>query len=188
MIEDNRLKIFMEVIAQGGFTKAADSLGISQSSVSQHIAELERKAGCRLFSRHTSGFSLTPQGQVFRKYAERILEACAAAERTFSPLPPSNVRIGVSDDVWNLFLLPKLNDFMAVHPQVTFERTSAEDADLRVEVSLAAAVTNVKGLDETETGDLKASRSAFGDFSIILRPSADFSVTQIFESIRRLLV
>ena len=41
MMEDFRIKVFMAVVNEGSFTKAASSLGISQAAVSQNVAELE---------------------------------------------------------------------------------------------------------------------------------------------------
>ena len=48
MLQDFRLKVFMAVAEYGSFTKAAESLGVSQPAVSQNIAELERNLGVRL--------------------------------------------------------------------------------------------------------------------------------------------
>lgn len=74
MLEDQRLKIFRAVAEQGGFTQAARKLGLSQSAVSQCIADLEKKTGALLFNRSRSAVTLTPQGETFRLFADRILK------------------------------------------------------------------------------------------------------------------
>ncbi|MBO6237970.1 MAG: LysR family transcriptional regulator, partial [Bacteroidales bacterium] len=51
MFEDFRLRAFAEVARTGSFTAAAKALGVSQPAISQHIAELEKFAGGRLFER-----------------------------------------------------------------------------------------------------------------------------------------
>ena len=51
MLEDFRLKVFMAVVHERSFTKAASVLGITQPSVSQNIADLEKMTGRKLFDR-----------------------------------------------------------------------------------------------------------------------------------------
>ena len=52
MLEDFRLKVFMTVAKEGSFTKAAAKLNISQPAVSQHVSELEKTTGVKLFERN----------------------------------------------------------------------------------------------------------------------------------------
>lgn len=73
MLEDNRLKIFMTVASLGSFTAAARQLDITQPSVSQNIAELERQVGATLFERSRAAVKLTPQGETFKLFAARII-------------------------------------------------------------------------------------------------------------------
>ena len=72
MLEDQRLIIFEAVARERSFTVAARKLGMSQSAVSHCVAELEKKTGVRLFDRQRGDVSLTPQGETFRLYADRI--------------------------------------------------------------------------------------------------------------------
>jgi molybdenum-dependent DNA-binding transcriptional regulator ModE len=83
MIEDFRLRVFLTVASAGNFTRAAGILGISQPAVSQNIAELERLLAVPLFARGRGQISLTPEGAVFKDYAERILGLYKAAGGLF---------------------------------------------------------------------------------------------------------
>ena len=74
MLEDQRLKIFREVEQRGSFTIAAQRLEMSQSAVSQCIAELEKKLGVSLFNRSRQGCTLTPEGRTFKVFADRIIK------------------------------------------------------------------------------------------------------------------
>lgn len=56
------LLVFAEVALKKSFTRAAKSLGMSKSAVSQHISRLERQLGLQLLSRNTRGMSLTANG------------------------------------------------------------------------------------------------------------------------------
>ena len=73
MFEDFRLKVFVQVAATGNFTAAARTLGVSQPAISQHIAELEKSAGGKLFERGRGSITLTDRGRLFLEHAEQIL-------------------------------------------------------------------------------------------------------------------
>ena len=73
MFEDFRLRVFTQVALLGSFTAAAKALGVSQPAVSQHIAELEKSAGGKLFERERGSVSLTARGRLLLEHAERIL-------------------------------------------------------------------------------------------------------------------
>ena len=73
MLEDQRLKVFEAVARERSFTAAARKLGLTQSAVSQCIADLEKKTGVRLFDRQRGDVTLTPPGETFRLFASRIL-------------------------------------------------------------------------------------------------------------------
>ena len=74
--EDFRLRVFVTVAELGGFSAAARQLGVSQSAVSQNIAELERQTGAALFERTRNSLSITPTGGklVFKKFTSRYLQ------------------------------------------------------------------------------------------------------------------
>lgn len=164
MIGDSRLKIFMEVIAQGGFTKAAESLGLSQSTVSQNIAELERQCGRRLFERHKSDFALTDEGYIFKGYAEKVLAAYDEMSRALVILPSAVVRIAVSDELWETLVSSCLVRFMTLHPQVVFERSLPDEADLSVRLERCGS-----------------------RFEIVLGPSDTFAATPIWTALEGII-
>lgn len=84
MLDDFRLKVFESVAREGSFTRAARQLGVTQSAVSQSVAELERQLGVQLFVRSRSRVSLTREGKSFAGYASRILYWYGAAGKAFS--------------------------------------------------------------------------------------------------------
>lgn len=71
MIE-NRLDSFLAVVEYRSFTKAAESLNLTQPAVSQHIRQLEKQLGVKLFDRGGKGLRLTPEGAIVEKYANRL--------------------------------------------------------------------------------------------------------------------
>ena len=87
MLEDSRIKIFLTVVECGGFTAAANMLGITQPAVSQNIAELERLLGVQLMERGRGVITLTDNGRLFEGYARQIAHWYDVAEKAFHPDP-----------------------------------------------------------------------------------------------------
>lgn len=68
------LKTFIFLSKVKNFTLAAEKLRIAQSTVTNRISELEKEVGKKLFSRGSKTVTLTEAGEIFLRYAERILE------------------------------------------------------------------------------------------------------------------
>src|SRR5262245_33287816 len=78
------LRVFLTVVEAHGFTEAQFALNLSTSTLSTHLAALERKIGGRLCDRGRGGFRLTPFGEATYK----------AAKQLFAELELFNQRIG----------------------------------------------------------------------------------------------
>ena len=68
------LKTFIFLSKVKNFTLAAEKLRIAQSTVTNRIGELEKEVWKKLFSRGSKTVTLTEAGEIFLRYAERILE------------------------------------------------------------------------------------------------------------------
>jgi DNA-binding transcriptional LysR family regulator len=118
------MAIFVRVVEAGGFSRAADRLGISKSAVSKQVAKLEDRLGTRLLNRTTRQFSLTEVGTRLFERGQRIIAEAEAAEAEAGSLqvhPSGTVRIsaGVSFGQDNIApLLPKL---MQRYPELTVD-------------------------------------------------------------------
>jgi len=92
----NQIRYFLAIVDTGGFTKAADSLSISQPALSVSIRRLEQELGVTLFERGGRRAVPTPAGQFFLDTARNILNQYQVALnelRTFHNRP--NLRLGV---------------------------------------------------------------------------------------------
>ncbi|OUP10498.1 LysR substrate-binding domain-containing protein [Collinsella sp. An2] len=69
---DPRMHTFLEVYRQGGFTKAAEALHLSQPAVSQHIRILERTLGAQLFVKRGRSTVPTAAGDVLYRQVSRL--------------------------------------------------------------------------------------------------------------------
>jgi DNA-binding transcriptional LysR family regulator len=72
-LELRHLRVFLAVAQRGGHTRAARSLGLSQSTVSETLSSLERAVGTALFRKAARGSTLTPTGEALVPHARNIL-------------------------------------------------------------------------------------------------------------------
>ncbi|HEX2838252.1 MAG TPA: LysR family transcriptional regulator [Phycisphaerales bacterium] len=98
----NHLVYFWSVARTGSFTAAAKELGVSQPSISEQVAALEKRLGRELFRRTGRGVELTPNGQRTLRYAEEVVGMCAELVRA-RPIDgerePVVLQVGAADGV-----------------------------------------------------------------------------------------
>ena len=182
MLEDFRLKVFMTVAKEGSFTKAAARLNISQPAVSQHISELERITGVKLFERLRGEVVLTDQGRVFQIHAKRILDAYMSACSLFSPAESATVTIKASEEVY-LYIYKALEQYMNIHPGVQVLRSDDDAADLRFILAPAPQFPQA----QKNMGGISATHNMISLLYLYCQPSETFSQTALSESLRRYL-
>ena len=109
---------------QGSYTAAAQRLGVSKASMSQHITELERAAGVPLVQRTTRSVRLTEAGQQLvagmRDPFERIAQSFSSV-RDLADEPAGLVRVTAPVAFARQQLVPRLAEFLRAHPQVRLE-------------------------------------------------------------------
>ena len=72
-MEIRQVQSFVHVARFGSFSRAAETMGYSQSAITVQIRLLEEELGTKLFDRMGKKVSLTPQGKRFLEHANRIL-------------------------------------------------------------------------------------------------------------------
>lgn len=121
-------KIFYYVAKHGSITKAARELCLSQPAVSQEIKQLEENLGVALFVRQAKGVSLTYEGQVLYSYVEKGYESIIQGEakvKELIGLEIGEVKIGASDMTLQYFLLPYLEKYYSMYPEIRVNVTNA---------------------------------------------------------------
>lgn len=114
------LQTFECAARHGNFSRAAEELSLTQSAVSRQIAELEAQTGQRLFERIRQRVVLSEAGQQALPEVRRILQE---AERlmmdTLAAGPVTQqLRIATLPTFGSRWLVPRLADFLALHPDV----------------------------------------------------------------------
>lgn len=109
---------FVAVARRMSVTQAADDLCLTQSAISKQIRALEDFLGVPLFRRNFRSLELTEQGQMLFRVADASVRALQEALAEFSPPVRRPVTITASTSVAGLWLLPRMGELQALHPQV----------------------------------------------------------------------
>jgi DNA-binding transcriptional LysR family regulator len=157
---DRRLQVFHAVAKQSSFTKAAETLFMTQPAVTFQIKQLEEHFNTRLFDRGHGKISLTPAGEVVLEYAERILSLSAELDTRISELTgevQGLLLIGASMTIAD-FMLPRvLGEFKVAYPRVKARLTVANSETIEhgvaahsLDIGLIEAPSHLPGLSTEE--------------------------------------
>lgn len=124
-----QLETFVEVAKLKSFSKAADSLYITQPTVTNHIQNLEKEIGTLLINRHGKNITLTDSGSLLYRYAINILNSCEMAKfdlAMYQGKIQGHLQI-YSSSVPRNYILPKvIKSFIDKYNEVTFSLTDKD--------------------------------------------------------------
>lgn len=119
------LEGFAEVARHGNLTRAAEAMHLTVSALSHRMRQLEERLGQRLFVRGPRGVSLTPGGRRLRAAVERPLQDIERALRSFDCAEDDRLTLSLPPLMTSGWLVPRLPDFVARHPQVSLNLLSS---------------------------------------------------------------
>lgn len=124
------------------FTRAAEELSLTQSAVCRKISALEDYLGVQLFNRIKKRVTLSDAGQL---YAKQIRENLKKIEHdTLSLMAHRNVgqvlELAVIPTFATRWLIPRLADFQALHPEITLDLTTRTEPFMFIDTSFDAAI------------------------------------------------
>ena len=137
------MTVFVKVVEQGSFARAAERLNMSTSAVSRQIADLEAHLTTRLLNRTTRRISLTESGQA---YFERTLHLLADLEETEAVVssstvkPRGTIRLTCSTSFGVPHLAPAIGAFQTRYPDVRFDISASNRFVDLVEEGLDLAI------------------------------------------------
>jgi DNA-binding transcriptional LysR family regulator len=142
---------FIEVAREHSFTKAAATLGTSQSTLSHTIKQLEARLGVRLLTRTTRSVATTEAGErLLQSLAPRFegIEADLADLVAFREKPSGTVRLTLSDHALQTTVWPKLSRVLSENPDVKVELYSDNGMRNIVEERFDAGVRLGESVDK----------------------------------------
>lgn len=133
----NYMRLFVEVARTKSFRRAADALDMPNSTLSRHIAELEKAIGLRLLHRSTRKVELTDAGEVYFKRCQSIVEEARIAHESLLEMaerPSGTLRVSMPVDLATGSLAPVIAGFARTYPLISFEfDLSPRRVDLQAE-------------------------------------------------------
>lgn len=123
------LKVFCAVVDSGGFSKAAEKLGISTSSVTHQIGTLETHFGVKLLNRTTRSMSLTDEGRQCVEQARRLLDDMGELENSLNlsqQEPSGTLRVDLPGILARLYVAPALPAFLEQYPALSVKLTASD--------------------------------------------------------------
>lgn len=116
-----QLRIFVSVVDNGSFARAAGALRLGRPVVTNAVAALETSVGARLLHRTTRRSSLTGEGEIFYERASQILVDLDEAQNLFGgagQAPRGRLRVDIPVALARPFIIPRLPSFAARYPDV----------------------------------------------------------------------
>jgi DNA-binding transcriptional LysR family regulator len=118
------MQAFARVVETGSFTKAAETLHLSKTSVTQLIQQLEARLRVRLLNRTTRKVNVTADGAAYYERVVRLLADLDDAETSLSSAsasPRGRLRVDVPSPFARMILIPALPAFYAKYPDIQLD-------------------------------------------------------------------
>ncbi len=174
-MELKQIEVFLEVVRQKSFSKAAEALYISQPTVSAHIRSLEEHFGCRLLVRSTRQIQLTPEGELLYQYGLQIESFCRRAEtdiRQMSGEKEGNLVIAASSVPAQYFLPDMIRLLHGRFPGLKVCIRNGDTKDAISAVRNGGAEIGIVG--NTERGSDLCFEPLFQEKLVIITPASPF--------------
>ncbi len=118
------MQAFARVVETGSFTKAAETLHMSRSTVTQLVQQLEARLRVRLLNRTTRQVNVTADGAAYYERVVRLLADMDDAETSLSDAsttPRGRLRVDVPSPFARMILVPALPEFHARYPEIQLD-------------------------------------------------------------------
>ena len=119
----NDMALFVEVAKAMSFRRAADTLGMPNSTLSRRISALEKAIGLRLLNRTTRRLELTEAGLIYFERCKRIVEEARLAHEQLGEMlahPTGVLRVSLPVDFATSYLAPLIAEFAGRYPGISF--------------------------------------------------------------------
>lgn len=127
------LKYFLTVAEMGNITKAANSMHLTQPTLSRQLQDLEKELGQKLFIRGKHSVSLTAEGLLLKKRAEEIVELVEKTENEFSSIKDEvagDIFIGSGETKSIKLITDVMKTLKRDYPKIKLHIVSGDSEDL----------------------------------------------------------
>lgn len=117
-------RVFVKVVQQGSFSRAAELLKLPKSTVSRTVSRLEAESGTKLLLRTTRSLTLTAAGRAFYENCAGPVQALEHARKSLDGqdnVVVGNVRVTAPEDFGSRVVSPAVGQLMQEHPGLVFE-------------------------------------------------------------------
>lgn len=118
------MALFVEVAKARSFRRAAEAIGMPNSTLSRRISGLEKAIKLRLLHRTTRRIELTEAGQLYFERCKRIVDEARLAHEQLGEMlaqPSGVLRVSLPVDFATTFLAPQMIEFSRRYPGISFE-------------------------------------------------------------------
>ena len=147
------LTVFVQVVENGSFSRAAKQLSMANSAVSRVVKRLEEKLGVNLINRTTRQLRLTEEGSQYFRRVQKILQEMAAAEAEMlavHEVPQGILRVDSAMPMVLHLLVPLAAKFNERYPHIQLSLVSSEGyinlIERKVDIALRAGELDDSGL------------------------------------------
>lgn len=157
------MQAFARVVETGSFTRAAQTLHMSRTTVTQLVQQLEARLRVRLLNRTTRQVNVTDDGAAYYEHVSRLLADLDDAETSlssFAASPRGRLRVDVPAPLARFLLVPALPGFQARYPDIQLDLgVSDRNVDLideNVDCVIRGGMLTDPSLVARHIGDLQA--------------------------------
>lgn len=147
-------RIFYIVAKNGNITRSSKELLISEPAVSKSIKNLEGYLGAPLFTRTKKGVNLTTEGITLYEYISKGIEYFKSGEAKFNELinlESGTIRIGINTTLTKEFLMPYLETFHKLYPNINIEIRTNLTSELKSMLKEGLIDMHILNLTNEET-------------------------------------
>ena len=127
------LKYFLAVAREGSITGAANSLHLTQPTLTRQIQDLEKELGQKLFIRGKYKVTLTSEGMILRKRAQEIIDMVEKTEEEFQSISDTvsgDIYIGGGETDSMKYIAEIIKDIQSEYPDIKFHIYSGNAEDV----------------------------------------------------------
>ena len=149
------LKYFLAIAREGSITNAANSLHLTQPTLTRQIQDLEKELGHKLLIRGKYKISLTPEGMMLRKRAEEILDMVEKTEAEFKSITDTingDIYIGSGETECMKYIAEVIKELQIQYPDIKYHIYSgnAEDVTEKLDKGLLDFGVLIQPIDLTK--------------------------------------